>query len=57
VEASGVQGPKGGRREPHSQVDGTGRCQEGSVSLKGGGEPQAKPSRAQGKGKVGDHRV
>jgi hypothetical protein len=36
---------------------GAGRCQKGSIGLKGGGEPQAKPAGAQGKGELGDHRV
>jgi hypothetical protein len=48
---------KGGRRGPHSHVGGAGRCQEGGIGLEGGGEPQAKPAGAQGKGKLGDHSV
>jgi hypothetical protein len=57
VGARGVEGPKRGRRGLHSHVGRAGRCQEGGVSLKWGGEPQAKPTRAQGKGELGDHRV
>jgi hypothetical protein len=43
------EGPKEGRCRPHSHFGGAG--------LKGGGELQAKPSEAQGKGELCDHRV
>jgi hypothetical protein len=42
---------------PHSHIGGAGRCQEGGIGLKGGGELLAKPAGAQGKGELGDHRV
>jgi hypothetical protein len=57
VMAGGVEGAKGGWRGPHGNVGGAGRCQEGGIGLKGGGEPQAKPAVAQGKSELGDHRV
>jgi hypothetical protein len=57
VGASGVEGAKGGRRGPHGHVGSAGRCQEGGVGLEGGGETQAKPAGAQGKGELGNHRV
>jgi hypothetical protein len=53
----GVEGAKGGWRGPHSHVGGASRCEEGGIGLEGGGEPQAKPAGAQGKGELGDHRV
>jgi hypothetical protein len=55
--AGGVKGAKGGRRGPHSHVGGAGRCQEGGIGLKGGGEPQAKPAEVHGKGELGNHRI
>jgi hypothetical protein len=57
VGAGGVVGAKGERHGPHGHVGGAGRCQEGGVGLKGGGELQAKPAGAQGEGELGDLRV
>jgi hypothetical protein len=37
--------------------NGAGHCQESGIGLKGGGKPQAKPTKAQGKGELGNHRV
>jgi hypothetical protein len=57
VGAGGVEGTKGWRRWPHSHVGGAGRRQESGVGLEGGGEAQAKPAGAQGKGELRDHGV
>jgi hypothetical protein len=57
MEAGGVEGSKGGRRGPHGHVGCAGDCHEGGGGLEGGGEAQAKPSGAQGKGELGNHRV
>jgi hypothetical protein len=45
---AGLKGQKGGD---------AGRRQEGGIGLEGGGEPQAKPAGAQGKGELGDNGV
>jgi hypothetical protein len=45
-----MERPKGGRRSPQGNLGGAGRCEEGGVSLQGGGDAETKASEAQGEG-------